>query len=172
MPCPYRTVANFDAILSGAQAAEILNLAVRAAGPAARPPLSVLQIGAQAVNVLFSRFRLFDGDHPANPFVARKGSDVIPFCARGCVGGERGAQIRRHPVNGALSNRYWGHLNLILPRQVGTPAQKKSGAGVNRRARGYVANYFLNVKLELDHDTGGIAEAILGIAVGKIRADA
>ena len=61
---------------------------MRAAGPATRPAVSLLQLRAYPVDMLLSGLRFFDGDHPADPFIARERRNVLPLDARGCVGKE------------------------------------------------------------------------------------
>jgi len=62
--------------------------AVRAAGPATGPAHSFLQFRAHAFDVLPSGFGFLDGDHPADPLIARERGDVLPFGARRRVGNE------------------------------------------------------------------------------------
>ena len=47
--------------------------AVRTAWPATRPAHSFFKFRAYALNVLSSDLRLLDGDHPADPLIAREG---------------------------------------------------------------------------------------------------
>src|SRR6516162_913326 len=57
-------------------------LAVRTAWPATRPAHSFLKFRAYPLNVLPSGFRFLDGDHPADPLIARERRNILPFCPR------------------------------------------------------------------------------------------
>ncbi len=55
---------------------------MRAPSPTARPANAFYELGAHPFNVLNSRFRFFDGNSPAYPFVAREGRNIFPCCPR------------------------------------------------------------------------------------------
>ena len=77
---------------------------VRATGPAAGAADSFLELRAHSCDVLFSGLQFLDGNGPANPFIARQGCDVFPFCPRRFVGRERPPQIRWHLVYRAIGD--------------------------------------------------------------------
>jgi hypothetical protein len=55
---------------------------MRTTSPTTRPTHSLFKFRAQPLNVLPSGFRLLDGDNPADPFIARQGCNILPFCSR------------------------------------------------------------------------------------------
>ena len=90
-------------------------LAVRAAGPATRPALSFFEARAHLLHVVPSGFRLLDIGNPADPFIAREGREVFPFCQRGGVGSESVSQIHRYAVYRAGGDRFSRHFPRHLP---------------------------------------------------------
>ena len=75
---------------------------MRTAGPAAGPALSFLRVDQHvSMDVLLSGFRLFDGDGPADPFVAGEGSNVLPLGSRLGISEKGLAQVWRNSVDDA-----------------------------------------------------------------------
>jgi len=72
---------------------------MRAAGPAAGPPHTFLQLRADPLHVLSAGLRLLDREGPADPLVARERRDVLPLEPRRGVGQQGFAQVRRHRVD-------------------------------------------------------------------------
>ena len=58
--------------------------------------------------MLLSGFQLLDGDHPADPFIARERRNIFPLCARGGIGDEGFSQIGREVMDHA-GGELFGH---------------------------------------------------------------
>ena len=67
---------------------------MRATGPAAGAALAFFELLARPLDMFSPGFVLFDGDGPADPFIARERRDVFPGGERGLVGGKGFPQIR------------------------------------------------------------------------------
>ena len=87
-------------------------LAVGASWPAAGAALTFLEMDANALNVLLAGLWPFDGDGPADPFIAGEWSDVFP-CGAGVGIGEEGlAQVGGDGVDDA-GGEPGGHGNTL-----------------------------------------------------------
>ena len=75
------------------------NLPMRTTRPATRPAHSLFQLRAHPLDVLPSCLRLLDGDRPADPFIARQRSNILPLLPRRRVGNQRLPQILRHAMH-------------------------------------------------------------------------
>lgn len=82
---------------------------MRATGPTAGPAYSFFELGADPFDVLFPRFRFFDGDGPAYPFVASERRNVFPCRSRDRVRNESFSQVRWQCVNHAGRDPFFGH---------------------------------------------------------------
>jgi hypothetical protein len=82
---------------------------VGTAWPATRPTHSFFKFCAYPLNVLPSGFRPLDGDDPADPFIAREGRNILPFCSRRRVRNENFSQIRWYSVYRTTGDRALGH---------------------------------------------------------------
>jgi hypothetical protein len=87
----------------------LLISAVRTAWPATRPAHSFIKFRAYPLNVLPSGFRFLDGDHPADPLIAREWRNILPFCHCHRVRNENLSQIRRYTVYRARGDSFLGH---------------------------------------------------------------
>ena len=85
---------------------------MRAAGPAAGPPLSVSEVGAAPFDAVSSRFGFFCRLDPADPFIAREGRDVLPRRQRFGVGGQRLFQVRGQVMDHAARDRLFAHRDI------------------------------------------------------------
>src|SRR5438105_10956876 len=104
--------------------AQLLVLAVDAAKPTTRPPLPLQQLGLQSLDVLAPRFCFLRPEHPADPLVACKRSEVFPRRENLRLGRHDASQIHRHRVYHSAGYRLGPHRPLILARQLralGTP---------------------------------------------------
>jgi len=103
-------------------------LAMRTAGPTARPALPFFELRAHPLDMLSPCFGLFYGDGPANPFIARKRRDVSPGSERGLVGGKGFPQIRRDFVNDAAGDCFFRHIFSCAVRVTSQPETGKGKA--------------------------------------------
>ena len=71
---------------------------MRTAWPATRPEHSFLKLCAYPLNVLPSGFRFLYRDNPADPLIARKWRNILPFCPRRRIRNENFSQISRYSV--------------------------------------------------------------------------
>ncbi len=101
---------------------------MRAARPATGPPHSFFQLRAHPFDVLLPGLRLLDGDGPADPLVARKGSNILPCCVSRGIGHERLPQILRHPMRDTRGNSVLFHVSAGASRYC-LGAIRRSGAG-------------------------------------------
>ena len=69
---------------------------MRTTRPATRPAHSFLQLRAHPLHMLPPRLRFLHREYPADPFIARQRSNVLPLCPRRRIGNKGLAQIRRH----------------------------------------------------------------------------
>src|SRR5438132_1799561 len=94
--------------------AQFLVLAVDAAKPTTRPPLSLQQLGFQSLDVLAPRFGFLRPEHPADPFIAGKRGEVFPRSENLWVGNQDASQNppglyvplrRRSPWSSSIAHR-------------------------------------------------------------------
>ncbi len=87
---------------------------MRATGPTTGPTYSFFKFRAYPFDVLFSRFRFFDGDRPAYPFIASERRDVFPCRSRSRVRNESFSQVRWQCVNHAGRDPFFGHAFYFI----------------------------------------------------------
>ncbi|HXE96276.1 MAG TPA: hypothetical protein VN642_07715 [Dongiaceae bacterium] len=69
-----------ELLLPKAGRSGLKGLAMGATGPTTWSALSFDKLGACSLDMMFSSFRLLDGNNPADPFIARKWRKIIPHC--------------------------------------------------------------------------------------------
>ena len=100
--------------------ADRLICAVNTAIPTTRPAHSFLKFRACSFNMLFSGFRLFNGDYPADPFITRERCKILPRCKRFRVRSYSFPQIRWNFVHYTAGNNFFSH-GVILSKLLWIP---------------------------------------------------
>jgi len=74
---------------------------MRTTRPAARSTLAFDELRAHAFDMRLASLGLLHGGYPANPFIARERSNVLPGCVRLWRREKRLAQVRWNRMQGA-----------------------------------------------------------------------
>jgi len=92
-------------------------LAMRTTGPTARSTRAFHELGAYSLDVRPACFGLLYGSHPANPFITRKRSDVLPGRVRPGRRQYRFSQIRRYCMQSSGRESFSAHsIVLVIDR--------------------------------------------------------
>src|SRR5208283_1043905 len=91
---------------------------MNAAWPATRSAHSFFKLRAYPFDVLLSGLRFLDRDCPANPLVARKRSDVLPFCSCRRIRNKGLSQILGHFVYRTGGYFFFHLLHLFSPLSI------------------------------------------------------
>src|SRR6184192_2777838 len=114
--------------------AEFLVLAVDAAKPTTRPPLSLQQFGSQSLDVLASGFGFLRPEHPADPLIAGKRGEVFPRRQSLWGGNQDASQVHRDGMDHSAGDDPGTHRSPILA-PIRTKAPLGSAASAERVSR-------------------------------------
>src|SRR5438309_10035310 len=108
--------------------AQFLVLAVDAAKPTTRPPLSFQQLGLQSLDVLASRLGLLRPEHPTDPFIAGKRREVLPRRQNLWVGSQDASQVHRDGMHHSAGDHPGAHRSPIVASMRSKVALRSRGA--------------------------------------------